>query len=557
MKKSIILIAIAALLAASCEKNFDAKIYGTLNPENYPATADEYESYAMICYIPFGSTWQYYLGEGYNTHPVYTYEGGGIRMFDMPTDEMAPWAAKGWESEWRRNSKADFSQAIYYYRGNSSGDNLNNITKLSHVTRMTEVLGKIKKADPSIFVGDKKEQLIGEVALCRAMLMYFIFHVYGPMPVIINPDDVENETVQKKLVRPTLEQMSQWIYDDMLLAVENLPETVSEKGRYTRDYARFCLMKHCLNEGSYMDGWYDKAEQMYEELAASGKYGLYVEKTAGKDNTYMQVFSYYNKWNREIIMAVSNETTGGSTYASGNFFPYMMAFMPADVSSVDNNGNKTQFTHTGWSQYYNVAPGFYNQYEAGDLRKAAITTEYWVKPSSGGNPTTKQDASTIGVGWDGYLITKWPFETETSFQGHDWPLARWADVLLMKAELDVRRSGAAPSAETVSYVNEVRSRAGLGNLSTSSTASQETFLDAIIDERGREFLYEGMRKIDLIRFNCYAQKTSDVKGYTPTHQYLPLPNFFVEQAKTYGCNIEQYWSRDGWETDLAKANSTH
>ena len=155
----------------------------------------------MICYIPFGSTWQYYLGEGYNTHPVYTYEGGVIRMFDMPTDEMFPWTSKGWDSEWKRNSRADFSQAIYYYRGNSSGDNLNHITKLSHVTRLTEVLGKVQAADPAVFTAGKKEQLVGEVALCRAMLMYFIYHVYGPMPVIVNPDDVENEEVQKNRVR--------------------------------------------------------------------------------------------------------------------------------------------------------------------------------------------------------------------------------------------------------------------------------------------------------------------------------------------------------------------
>lgn len=557
MKRSIFLsfpfLVILVLTLAGCEKNFDAKIYGTLNPESYPSTAEEYESYSMICYIPFGSTWQYYLGEGYNTHPVYTYEGGGIRMFDMPTDEMFPWTSKGWDSEWKRNSRADFSQAIYYYRGNSSGDNLNHITKLSHVTRLTEVLGRVQAADPSVFIAGKKEQLVGEVALCRAMLMYFIYHVYGPMPLIVNPADVENEDVQKDIVRPTQEQMCRWIYDDMVLAVDNLPETVAEKGRYNRDYARFCLMKHCLNEGADMDGWYDKAEQMYEELTASGRYGLYTDG----ENPYMKVFSYYNKWNREIIMAVSNETNGGTSYEAGNFFPYQKAFMPADISSVDNNGNPTPFTQTGWAQYYNVAQAFYDQYETGDLRKAAVTTEYWVKPAAGGNPTKKQDPSSIGVGWDGYLITKWPYETDTANQGHDWPLARWADVLLMKAELDVRRSGAAPSAETVSYVNEVRSRAGLGALPASATASADAFLNAVLDERGREFLFEGMRKIDLIRFNKYAQKTAKVKGFTPTHQYLPLPNFFVEQAKAYGKNIEQEWSRPGWTEDLAKANSAH
>ena len=40
---------------------------------------------------------------------------------------------------------------------------------------------------------------------------------------------------------------------------------------YTRDYARFCLMKHCLNEGEHMEGYYQRAMDMYNELN-TGKY---------------------------------------------------------------------------------------------------------------------------------------------------------------------------------------------------------------------------------------------------------------------------------------------
>lgn len=141
------------------------------------------------------------------------------------------------------------------------------------------------------------------------------------------------------------------------------------------------------------------------------------------------------------------------------------------------------------------------------------------------------------------------------FQGNDFPLARWADVLLMMAEAEVRKSNAAPSAEAVSAVNEVRNRAGLNNLSTQQTNSKETFLDAILEERAKEFLYEGQRKIDLIRFNKYAQLCRKTKGVLPTHQYVPLPNYFVEQAKSYGKNLQQTYSRPGWSEDLSKATN--
>ena len=103
--------------------------------------------------------------------------------------------------------------------------------------------------------------------------------------------------------------------------------------------------------------------------------------------------------------------------------------------------------------------------------------------------------------WDGFIINKFPVETATAFQGTDIPLARWADVLLMYAEAEVRKNNAAPSADAIAAVNEVRKRAGLGDLPSSATANVEAFLDALLTERGHEMLYEGMRKIDLIRFN--------------------------------------------------------
>ena len=58
-------------------------------------------------------------------------------------------------------------------------------------------------------------------------------------------------------------------------------------------------------------------------------------------------------------------------------------------------------------------------------------------------------------------------------------------------------------------------------------------------------LYEGMRKIDLIRFNQYAQCTAKIKGVAPTHQYVPIPNYAVQQAsESYGKVLVQS-VRDG------------
>ena len=77
---------------------------------------------------------------------------------------------------------------------------------------------------------------------------------------VIDPEALSNT------VRPSLDEMTQWITDDLEFAAKNAPEVAPDLGRYTRDYARFCLMKHCLNEGEHMEGYYQRAIDMYNEL---------------------------------------------------------------------------------------------------------------------------------------------------------------------------------------------------------------------------------------------------------------------------------------------------
>jgi hypothetical protein len=68
----------------------------------------------------------------------------------------------------------------------------------------------------------------------------------------------------------------------------------------------------------------------------------------------------------------------------------------------------------------------------------------------------------------------------TTFQGTDIPLARWADVLLMYAEAEVRKTGPEPSVAAINAVNQVRKRAGLSDLPSVTTNTKDAFLNAIL-----------------------------------------------------------------------------
>ena len=299
-------------------------------------------------------------------------------------------------------------------------------------------------------------------------------------------------------------------------------------------------MKHCLNEGEHMEGYYQRAIDMYNELN-TGKYDLF--KTGS--TPYVDLFKNANKFNKEMIMAVRCSPTADGNPKHGNANPFLMWALPSDVAKGDPFP-----MGGGWFQAFSMDKKYYDAFESNDGRLKTIVTSY--KDKNG----VVINKDNLGVRWNGYIINKFPQETMTTFQGTDIPLARWADVLLMYAEAEVRKTGTVPSVAAINAVNQVRKRAGLSDLPSVTTNTKDAFLNAILIERGHEFFYEGNRKIDLIRFNKYAQEMYKAKGIMPTHQYMPIPNYAVEQAISYGKELKQTWERPGWAEDKSKAQQS-
>ena len=530
-----------AFIMCSCEDNFDPKMYGTLNVSNYPVTEAEYESFMMTCYMPFTTTWTYWIGAGTsgNQHGWYIPAGGVLKFFDYPTDEVAVWN-NGWGGGYYFLSKADFSQCVYYTSGTLSDERPNHFPKVSEISYFTNVIGTLEKASTEVVSEGRKREFIAEARLCRGLMMYYLLHVYGPVPLIVDPDDLINPSKLENLVRPTLQQMTEWIMADFDYAYQYIADTQPEQGRYNKDYARFCLMKHCLNEGEHMEGYYQRAMDMYNELN-TGKYDLF--RTGS--TPYVDLFKNANKFNKEIIMAVSCSPAADGNPKHGNANPFLMWALPSDVAKGDPFP-----MGGGWFQAFSMDKKYYDAFESNDGRLKTIVTSY--KDKNG----VIINKDNLGVRWNGYIMNKFPQETMTTFQGTDIPLARWADVLLMYAEAEVRKTGTVPSVAAINAVNQVRNRAGLANLPAVATNTKDAFLDAILIERGHELFYEGNRKIDLIRFNKYAQEMYKAKGVMPTHQYMPIPNYAVEQAVSYGKELKQTWERPGWAEDKSKAQQS-
>lgn len=109
---------------------------------------------------------------------------------------------------------------------------------------------------------------------------------------------------------------------------------------------------------------------------------------------------------------------------------------------------------------------------------------------------------------------KWRREYETAspknrvYNSTNFPVIRYADVLLMKAEAETQARGV-PTPDAYEAVNKVRRRGYGKPVNTPDPTvdlaglGKDDFLAAIRDERARELCFEGMRKHDLIRWGMF------------------------------------------------------
>ena len=158
-----------------------------------------------------------------------------------------------------------------------------------------------------------------------------------------------------------------------------------------------------------------------------------------------------------------------------------------------------------------------------DLRKQwSLTAEYDYKGTIVPAPN--------GTDYE-YIMSKFrdPGSVEETASGNDWPLYRYADVLLMFAEADNIAKGA-PSAEAYEAVNRVRRR-GYGLPSGSPDPAvdlpagmdMQTFDDMVFRESGYEFLGEGKRWYDLKRTGKWQTIIPEAGFDLPTQLFADIP----------------------------------
>ena len=349
----------------------------------------------------------------------------------------------------------------------------------------------LDQIDGANFAENLKKQYKGEAMFIRALNYFNMYRIWGGVPATKH---VVSAAEALKVARYSDEQMFDLIAGDLKEIVDNnyLPETYSsaDMGRATSGAAKALLGKVYLTFHKWTE-----AKDILSQLI--GKYQLV--------SPIAQVFDVDNKNNNEIIFAVHFN------------------------KEIEGEGHSYWYNLTNASDDTNQTSSLLNTFPTGDTRKDLIT---YVQVEKNVRLMNK------------FYDTKSPtFKTV----GNDQILLRYADVLLMYAEaLNEIQYDASEGSLALKYLNAVRQRAGISNLTAKQLPTQEKFRKGILVERQREFPYEGQRWFDLVRMgfakSVMAENGVEIKDY---QLLFPIPQQEIEKVG----NKSILWQNPGYDNN--------
>lgn len=351
---------------------------------------------------------------------------------------------------------------------------------------------------------------MGEVRTLRALLYFDMVRLWGNIPLFLEPSSDNRAQADPA-------EVYAHIFEDLRFAISNIPADAnlseSDNGRMTRYAAESILARAYL----FYTGYYGKepgftteegetignvtkseALAAVEDIISSGKFEL--------------VSDFKNLWPAASLVPIPNENgwdTEKSTYAgdANKEIILAMKFTPSQDYNGNNDSNRWLIMMgvrnplnvapygKGWGAA-TVTPAFISKYLADDPRFQASVIDL-----AGEGLTASPNFQTAYSDWreyTGYSVKKYtPLAYGNGNPGtnpdgtadfqianpQQWTIMRYADVLLMAAELG--------SPNAASYMHMVRARAGLDDIAVSK--------ENIMDERARELAFEGIRYWDLLR----------------------------------------------------------
>jgi hypothetical protein len=487
MKKNIFLIAFSICLF-SCEDVLEVPLQDSIATGNFFRSQSDFDLALVGAYDPI-SNHQQGSGSG-------SYFRALMVMGRVGTDEM--YATSQYDYQWlianyQHTAFSRFIEGVWewQYRG---------------ISRTNTILDRLPVAleNGTDIPQAEVDRIMGEAHFLRGFYYFQLVRFYGGVPLVTN-EVIDLSALSQ--VRASLADTYAQVISDFTKAEELLP-VENENGRARKYAASAFLAKAYLQ----------MAGEPLKDPSAAAKALEYTTKVINEGGfallpNYQDCFDYTNEYHSEYIFDAEYTFCGN-----------------CEGGQVGTWSGAPQFEFTQSYTLVRVFEDFFNSYEPNDPRRAwNIVDDYRIIDEEGNTePLGEPDDPEHNKS---YFAYKWRhglsradrpagfFEWQSPF---NFPLTRYADVLLMHAEAIWRVNGSA-NAEAYEVINQVRRR-GYGlpidtpsdvDINSGNTAD---FAQAILDERKWELCYEGHRWHDLVRFGKLTEAVKSI-DYSSNPEY--------------------------------------
>lgn len=409
------------------------------------------------------------------------------------------------------------------------------------------------------------KQYVGELEVLRTYYYYLLFDCFGRIPY---SEDYSDEA------KPLLEPYETWsrLVNTLEKNAPNMAVVTDANralnyGRVTQGFAYGLLARMYLNAESFgctpqnvsLDGitissatdFYTNAVRCCDMVINSGSYSI--------ESDYFANFKIDNSKSRENIFVIVENGMSKIDEISGpdgnmlNKLRVIFLSLPYKVQDAFG------LILDCWNGFC-ARPSFIDRYNSRDVRgtgdegKGTACEHQWgwfvgpVYDKSGkvldcprsGEPTIihKEVSSlTNAHPLDGARFYKYEIDKTSTYKycENDFVLMRYADVLWMKEEA-ILRGGAGASGWDSDDFKTYRKRTFAYDSDSeakfNSAYPQALTLNGILDERGREFSWEMVRRRDLIRYGRFGDPSyvEYVTNTAASRNWFPIPAEILEKS---------------------------
>lgn len=408
---------------------------------------------------------------------------------------------------------------------------------------------------------EDKANYVAEMKLLHAFYYIRIMDLWGNVPWVTSPSQEHPATLPRKQIFDSIEA-------EIKTNINSAPNLSSQLlGRITKAGAYAMLTELYLNAEvwSGTPKWQDCINAC--DSLINNKAGGAVGNALSLDSNLTETYLPNNKASQEQIFAIvyNHQTADWDANFSSDFYHFRMQYVyggtingnngivviPGVYSTYDNTDKrKKEWFFIGPMWYYNAA----TKQDNADYTKPILGyREYSGKQlvfvddirrfselQPGQDSASLPSSMTTGEENSGVRFNKYKLGTtnDANYRSTSWMIYRLTMIYYAKAEALMRLNGGVATQEAVDLINTCRARDFDPSVFESKKYTAGNFtMDSLLAERGREFIFEGYRRQDLIRFGKFT--TGSWWDHTATNDnsklVFPVP---IEQL-SLNSNLQQ------------------